>query len=557
MLTDESSHAQVAALQILGRLNSVSINDAEKLATKTDPRIRASVAISLKQNNTIEGVEILTRLLADNELPVAAQAAISLSGKHDFSKTIVPELCKAISREKIAPIVASSLASFGTNARSSVPFILERADSIGYRVFQDMAEDALSHIGPPDPSDIPKLCELLAKGDTNSTTLVARSIGLLGRNGKPASEALELAIDRLILRAQQAKIEEQDPDWEEDYDRDNSAQYAATADECAAAYWHITGNAEMFIELIERISSKTDEPSYFQDVLPWEIYKLPSPWMTFPNSDVALIENLLQSESTAVVASGLYAVCKLGSKANVLAESVRQVNERDLDLPSSILVPALDAVSSSRPIQTREIVDEATAVILKSQSSAREKIKLLSKLETQSDRAIEFYISCLSSSEVWDRHDAIVQLGLNARQSEAAIEPILSLVEKETHMESRFQAEKTLYLIGNDANRFDDFLVDSFKNEEEQARTRIRAVKVIGELESEGAGFLHHLKEHKTWFIENNVQDLCETLGKVGGTEARNFLQTLKQSKDWKIKRFAGRALANINSTETEGDSDE
>ena len=610
LLGSDSSVVRAAALQILGRLNAITLSEIKHLAVDPDPRVRAAFAISLKQVNTIESTEFLKRLLNDDESSVAAQASLSLNGKHDFSDSFVTDLSKALSRKEIAPVIARTLSSLGTDARSAIPSILKNSKAIGHEVFTDSTEEALGHIGPPDPTDTKQIAELLNHEDAQTTIFVANCISHLGTDGKGAASRLDETIDRLLLRFHDVQIAESKTEHGHLEEGDGSACISAAAEACAAAYLSVTGNHQKFIDLIKKIALRSDSPVIFPTPAPWEFSLPPNPWKTLPKKHLALVEDLLRSKDENVIKSGLRAIETVGPKASDLADRVIELLNSDMDFqwtsPADSLAamgpwtgpksfPALAtsfrngkidldkfAKSTCRTGGWSEEVEDlfkshlndgpgwttaycaqalcritedfkgAAEVVIDSKISSRQKINALRLLTLQPDAAIEFYISSISDPDPWARHEAIVEISRFNSQCSAAKEPLLALLKKETHSDTIFRAHEALYQITGDKTCLENFLKQKMELPREIKWHGSYVIKTIGNLGPKGTDFLHHLTENKDWFVKNNVIEFCRTLGKVGDKDSRKILLELRNSKDWKTKSFAIRALNKLEKDKEE-----
>ncbi len=293
LLESSTGKTRAAAAEGLRRLSKLDLETLQELASDPDPRVRIVVVQGFAAMGR-PGVEPLASYLADPELSVAAEAAKGLGTNRADSAVSVPKLIQALSREGLGWAAALALQDYGIGANRAVPAIINsyplgNSERFGW---EDAAEVALQHIGPPDVRDISQTCANLKSDDEEVRILTAQSLTLLGIKGRPAADALELAtLDTLEWYL---KLDQQFTEKPDDVN-DNSGRVVVAAEYLAAAVWHVTHDADRFVELMTKIINKTDFQVTFSDPLPWHEFSV---------DDCRALKPLLDSTNPNLQASG-------------------------------------------------------------------------------------------------------------------------------------------------------------------------------------------------------------------------------------------------------------
>lgn len=159
----QSGRCRAAAATALGRLGHLEPDELERFATDDDPRVR-SAAVQALTGLGKTGATRLVAMLADTEESIAVEAARGLRENHADSAAAIAALIQMLSRPRVGGAAAEALSSYGVQAQRAVPWIIKVYPLGEPRQFSwdDAAEDALEHIGPPHPDDIPLLIECLS-----------------------------------------------------------------------------------------------------------------------------------------------------------------------------------------------------------------------------------------------------------------------------------------------------------------------------------------------------------------------------------------------------------
>ena len=208
------------------------------------------------------GVPQLTEMLQDPDLAVSVEAALALQSNREDPLIAIPRLTKALSRADLARSAANALSAYGVEARQAIPAIIKAHPlAQGQSPFLDAAEEALQHIGPPRDADIPRLCEYLTR-DEETRIVVAKSLGLLGLNGKSAANALEAAAENSIKEYVRLVRKPTAPWVQARPDPMVSHQDAGAADAATLGKWHA------ITEILLKAGAKYDIRSacYLNDV---------------------------------------------------------------------------------------------------------------------------------------------------------------------------------------------------------------------------------------------------------------------------------------------------
>ena len=284
LLHAASGRARSAATEALGRLQRIEISDLDRLAKDPDPRVRAAVARVLSHVGQ-PGVPRLAPFVTDEELAVAVEAARALQLNREDPATAVPALTEAVSRPHLGCVAADALAAYGVAARRAVPVIIQHYPLGHSTIFgwDDAAEEALKHIGPPDEQDVEAVCACLHHEDVEARILAARSLARMEAQGRPAATALEAAAKWTLQQYLEAQRRRQANGGRAE---DNSGRMWVAVEEFAAAVWHVTQDADRFVSLLEQVVAGADEPIRFSS---------PTPWQGFTANDCKLLERALRS----------------------------------------------------------------------------------------------------------------------------------------------------------------------------------------------------------------------------------------------------------------------
>lgn len=298
LLNSDSASARAAAIQCLSRLNASSFPDLKRLADDKSERVRASVAIGLSNCNHPESDSLLIQLLDDSEPAVCVQACLAIQSRKSNPETVVPALTRNLDRINAAAVIIDTLGGFGTDAKSAIPKMFEKSSQIREwdEHFNHPIDEALSHIGPPNPTDAKTISSLLLGTKHETNIRIAKSLALLGREGSAAAEDLERVIDEMLQRV--AEFDPESPRYNKKRSKLEPWQLKEivrdidlTIVACAAALWEVTGDADRFTKIAIKISLGSEWGMFFYS---------PTPWETFTKTDVLEIKKLLDSKENKI-----------------------------------------------------------------------------------------------------------------------------------------------------------------------------------------------------------------------------------------------------------------
>lgn len=602
LLDATSARARLAATEALRRLQRIEISDLDRLAKDPDARVRAAVARALSQVGQ-PGVPRLTPFLADEDVAVAVEAARALQFNREDSATALPALTEAVSRPHLGCVAADALAVYGVAARRAVPMIIRHyplghSDIFGW---DDAAEEALAHIGPPDEQDMAAVCACLNHEYAEARILAARSLALMEVQGRPAATALEAAAKSALqqyLDAQRTRQENRG------YAEDNSGRMLGAVEECAAAVWHVTHDADRFVSLLEQVVAEADETIWFSP---------PTPWQGFTANDCPFLERALRNANTSTQITALYGVAEMGRDAlplqhvvlelvhadnpKVVEQAVRalaamgpgvdpQVTQvlldglRDKTIPLYLFASAIESLDA-RSEQIEAILSEgltdrdrstacacagALCVTASNPSQTAAKIVELARdgrIEHQDamralrglvpvpDIVLPYLIDRISSPENWIRHAAMIGVG-DFRQAGAPAIAALKQQLDDEHVANRLQAGCAIYLISGDAACFEPQLQAAFAGQAAFADQAIafQALETIVEMGEAGAPFLRHVTAAMQMLDSPPTELVMTALGEFGTAEAKAALEQYAASTDWEIRSQATAALRELRRAE-------
>lgn len=391
-------------------------------------------------------------------------------------------------------------------ARRAVPAIIKhyplgRSSIFGW---DDAAEEALKHIGPPDERDISAMCECLVHEDVEARSLAANSLALMGVRGRSAAPVLEAAatstLGQYLELEQTCKPESTDV-------ADNSNRMLVAVEDLTAAVWHVTHDADRFLRLLEQIVVAADDSIEFSG---------PTPWETFSANDCVYLERMLRSSNSNVQYTALDGASDIGAMAQSLKNAILEISRSPDASIARKAIGALAAIGPSvaeeaTPILFARLRDEtiplsqfATAVkdleirsdqaqtILKNgvqdldrrttnacaealcrtssdpsrtatliidracqgRFTHRDAISVLRRLATGKSVVLPYLIEQMASDDLWTRRDAIVGVGDFGQ----AGMPALTALQK--HLDDkmaviRLQAACSMYLVSGDASHLE------------------------------------------------------------------------------------------------------
>ncbi len=196
-------------------------NAADWSAALTDME-RRQAALEELHNGGIDALPLLRALLLGDEVMPALAAADLIGGLGPRGDAAVPELIRALDREKIRGLAATTLGRIGRDARAAldalrewmadkdprmamasalacwriaeeaeaIPVLLRGLDSNNPGVRQ-MSIDSLGHVGKPA---VDALATALSSDDPNVRAAAADALGAIGPDARKARRALYEAL---------------------------------------------------------------------------------------------------------------------------------------------------------------------------------------------------------------------------------------------------------------------------------------------------------------------------------------------------------------------------
>jgi HEAT repeat protein len=600
LLDAASGRARSAATEALGRLQRIEISDLDRLAKDSDPRVRAAVARALSHVGQ-PGVPRLAPFLADEDLAVAVEAARALQSNREDPATAVPALTEAVSRPHLGCVAADALAAYGVAARRAVPMIIRHYPLGHSSIFgwDDAAEETLEHIGPPDVQDVAVVCACLNHENAEARILAARSLARMEVQGRSAATALEAAAKSTLQQYRDAQRTRQE---NRGFAEDNSGRMWVAVEECAAAVWHVTHDADRFVSLLEQVVAG-EETIWFSS---------PTPWQGFTANDCPFLERALRNANTSTQITALYGVAEMGREAlplqhvvlelvhadepKVVEQSVRalaamgpganpQVTQVLLDglrgktIPLYLFASAIESLDV-RSEQIEAILSEgltdrdrstacACAAALcgtssnPSQTAAKivelardgqfehlDAMLALRRLVPVPDIVLPYLIDRMSSPDTWTRHAAMIGVG-DFRQAGAPATAALKQQLDDEHIANRLQAGCAIYLISGDAACFEPQLQAAFAGQDQAVA--FQALETIVEMGEAGAPFLRHVTAAMQMLEFPPTELVMTALRMFGTAEAKAALEEYAASTDWDVRSQATAALRELRHAEEGG----
>jgi HEAT repeat protein len=586
LLNLPTARTRASAAEVLSRLKKLDLADFTILRKDADPRVRAVAANGLSMFGK-PGVPQLAHMLQDPDLAVSVEAARALKSNRKDASIAIPRLTTALSRADLTRDVAEALAAYGVEARSAIPAIIKaQALARGRFYFLDVAEQALQHIGPPREADIPQLCESLAR-DEETRIVVAKCLGLLGLNGKPAANALEAAAENSIK--EYVRLMRQ-PGW------DNSGRVFLAGEYCAAALWDVTHDAPRFLRLIEKLAIAANRPVR---------YARPSLLADVSPGDCHLIELMLRHANTNVQQTALDVLFDLGPKAAPLKKVVLELAKgRNAELTRKAIrtlgaigpgagneaAPVLLSRLSDGALPLQEFAEAAgrlqirlkaaqailerglhdkdrwtavsCATALCNTSSeprrparliidaiqggpieCRDAIATLKRLKAADDVVIPFLALQLQSDDYWTRYDAITALGSFGRKAHQTITPLKKLLADESQL-IRLKAAQALFQISSIATELAKELQVIFARDD--IPDRFKALQTIAELHRSGGRFVGYALTELRRSPPVLAEEAMDALQAIGTDEAVAALRATAESTDWRLRSQATKALQRV-----------
>ncbi len=601
LLDAASGRARSSATEALGRLQRIEISDLDRLAKDSDPRVRAAVARALSHVGQ-PGVPRLAPFLADEDLAVAVEAARALQSNREDPATAVPALTEAVSRLHLGCAAADALAAYGVAAQRAVPMIIRHYPLGHSSIFgwDDAAETALTHIGPPAEQDMAAVCACLNHENVEAKILAARSLALMETQGRLAATALEAAAKSTLqqyLDAQRTRQEDRG------FAEDNSGRMWVAVEECAAAVWHVTHDADRFVSLLEQVVAGADEPVRFSS---------PAPWQGFTANDCQFLVRALRSANTSTQITALYGVAEMGREAlplehvvlelvraddskvaeqaawalaamgpgvdpqvtqvlldglrgktitlNLFASAIESLDVRsepteailsegltDRDRSTACACAAALCSTSSNPSQTAAKIVELAR---DGQFEHRDAMLALRRLVPVPDIVLPYLIDRMSSPETWTRHEAMIGVG-DFRQAGAPAIATLKQQLDDEQVANRLQAGCTIYLISGDAACFEPQLQAAFAGQDQAVA--FQALETIVQMGEAGAPFLRHVTAAMQMLDSPPTELVMTALRKFGTAEAKAALEEYAASTDWDVRSQATTALRELRHAEEGG----
>lgn len=615
LLTATAPIVRAAALQTLGRLKAISVESLSRFVEDPDPRVRAAVAIAIQHGDDDNIAEVLVRLLRDEEPAVLVQTCLIFKQRQIAPEVTVPALIAALSKESTSAVAMEALSRFGMDAQSAIPELIAQAQKIdlqnGY--FKPPFETLIARIGPPSRDDSLVLCSWISIEDPDKTELIANALGRMESADESISERLDQVTLELLEQGRMVQRKYANADWETKEEFDNSTSYIVAAESCAVAYWHVTRNANRFIDLIERIIQVSENSIYFPTSSPF--YGTSgrfSPWCTFSESDAVLISRMLNSKNKHIVNTAFFAMGDLGSKGNVHADLLIEllkthVSDPDWVTPALALkdigasvaekaLPALvqsfkegrtsleelakfvdkvqfvteasetilkDGLRSSDPLSAQKCArvlcrisrdpEDTAALVLQAVKSRRistfSAIESFQRMSELPASAQEFLMSVLSKGATQLRGKAAAAIGKAGAKAITATPNIAPLLDS-PRFTTRLQAATALFLITDDHESFNSFLKAEFANESNRTVELMNAVESITSLGSRGERFHHHVLENLDLLIEYDVVRLCEALKSSHSDSSNRILERIAKSRNWVAWTEATSVLESIKNSQ-------
>ncbi len=594
LLHSSSGRVRAAATEILGRLRKIDLNDLNVLAKDPDPRVRAAAMDALSHCGQ-SGAARLVLYLRDPELAVAVEAARALKANREASSVAIPKLIDAITRPNLGWAAADALAAYGVEARRAVPAIIKNYPlGVAHRFdWDDAAEKALEHIGPPDSRDIPLLRECLTLKNEETLILTARSLALMGISGRSAADSLEAAtrttIDRYLKLQQTFGSELYD-------ERDNSGRVFGAAEYLIAAVWHVTRDADRFIGLLTEAVQKAELSIRFSH---------PTPWQEFSAADCRSLDRMLRSSNASVQYTALDGISDIGANAQSLQQAILDLARgqdpdvarkamgalaaigptaaeqtapvlfsklRDGTLPLQQFANAVEHLEihgrQSRAILERGLrdhdrstvhacaralcsasdePDRIAALIIdaarKGRCTHRDAIGVLRRMTPVPRNMLSYLTGQMRSADLWTRHDAISALGDLGHPAASTIAALERQLDDKSIV-IRLAAAKSIFQISGDASSLTAQLNAAFAS---QDRTdHYQAMKTIIQTGRAGAPFLHFVLAPRRAREPSFPKSVVDALKAIRSNEAVAELKTMAGSSDWAVRSRAAKALADL-----------
>jgi HEAT repeat protein len=601
LLNAPTARTRASAVNVLSRLKRLNANDLAGPAKDPDPRVRGAAANALSALGK-PGVPLLAALLQDPDLAVAAEAARGLRANRTDATTAVPSLIKALPREELGAVAAEALSAYGIGARKAIPAII-KAFPLGQdgSFFHDAGEAALEHIGPPDISDIPELCDNLRR-DEEVRILVAKCLGWLGLDGRSAADALEAAAESSFKdyrrRSSDAKAQEQGTD--------NTGRLFVAGEDCVVAVWDVTHDSARFLRLVERLAIAADSPifGYYSHRkvltdLTAEDVRLLAGMLRHSNinvqqtalavlSDVGkkavplkgAVLDLAQGQNAELSRVAIHTLAAMGAKAgnDVVPVVASKLQDGTLPLPEfanvvgelEIRTPAAQAalesglsdkdrwaviccakamcITAKAPRRVARLVTDAAGA---GPFTERDAIECLSRLQGADDVVISFLMQQIDSEDYWTRHDAIDALGAFGLKAAPALTALKKQLADKTVV-IRLTSAASIFLITNDAAELDKQLATVFATDDPSDRHT--ALRTIAKLKRFGSKFVRfpvaELRRSPPVFAEEAI----EALQAIGTEEAVAALRTTAESSDWVLRSHATKALRQLEKPDGKGE---
>jgi HEAT repeat protein len=595
LLRAPSSRSRAAAGTALGRLGRLTLEEIKQLAKDEDPRVRAAVTEALAKLGK-PAIAQLVVLLYDSDASVAVEAARGLRDNQEDSSAAIAALIESLPRSHVGWAAAEALASYGVEAQRAVPWIIKAypLGPAGRFGWDDAAEVALEHIGPPHEVDIPLLCECLSHSDMEARILAADRLAMMGTAASTAAPALELAVRATIEEHLKLRREAESSSVEGE---DNGAwRVLVVGDQCALAVWSITRDPERFLALTEQLARGSNYLATFSH---------PGPWDELPVEALPSIDRLLRDPNPAVRQTALHGIFDFGTKALPLKDIILTlVDDPDLEISKlaiSVLAaigPAVADVTGPRLLaafragtlslrefasaagqleahsrEVREILEQGVtnhdewaaaacaksliavaedkrevALLLiqavgKQNVNGRTAIEILDDFDSMDDLLIPFLQQQLHDPDFWTRRDAIDALAKMGKRGTPVVGDVENLFNDKNDS-IRLHAAKAIFLINGHTLKLDDQLRVIFAaSDEDSRRERYPAIELIAELKQAGARYLEYVIEETRSRESYFAQNAITTLEAIGTPEAVAALKVTAESKDWILRSEATNAI--------------
>ena len=587
----KSTGRQLAAIATtLGRLEKLTIEDLRSFATNKDPRVKA-VAAKYAARFEQPGSTLLIEMLNDPEPAVAVAAIEALANCTTNKPQAVEALKSTLTSDTLAPATIETLAKLGMDAQRAIPNMIATGIDV---------EDALKHIGPPHPDDLPAMAKLLYHHDQEIQILAAEQLELLGKGVAPIIDDLEKAASQTAERYLLA-VKEAEKHADDDYYDDNSGRMTVAIESMANCLLNTDDGIERYLNTCVMVAEKTGF---------YLTYSYNAKFKKLGQQAVPMIRKLLQHQNEDVRLMALEGVAYMGPAGAAVKDDVAKFLESTDEFTRANAIEALTTMGPSAGsialpylvsdykhgrIELRDFADRIAGIgyasmeaqlilekgmieaedwrksvcaraLIKSTTQLNETsnkiisaandgvfantrtvIKAFSETNLKTPEYIDFLISQLDSKDGWTRHDALVALGKLGPYAKSAL-PSIQQRLNDSQSSTKLKACSAIYLISGEPQQlhklFEEMLVPTEENERLYG---LRVVNEIIELGHAGAEFqdlVVALSSKAKPYVMERVVEACVC---INSAETRALLIDLSKSRDWAIHSAATKALENTD----------